>query len=72
MIIDDSGVILIPGNGGRDCPGNGTFCDENGQPIESCCDECDYGLCCYAPWYGNPCEECDDLHCPHSPQRRER
>ena len=67
MIIDVTGVILIPGNGGRDCPGNGSGRDEKGMPIECCCDECDYALCCYDPEHTNTCEECDDLYCPHSP-----
>ena len=41
MIIDVTGEILIPGNGGRDCPANGT--DPN---VECCCEECDYLLSC--------------------------
>ena len=39
MIVDVTGIVLIPGNGGRDCPGNG----ETG---ECCCDECDYMIKC--------------------------
>ena len=56
MIVDITGVVLIPGNYGRDCPGNG----ETG---ECCCDECDYLLCCFggeAP----SCEQCRDRDCP--------
>ena len=41
MFVDVTGVILVPGNQGRDCPGNGTF-----PGIECCCEECDYFLCC--------------------------
>ena len=41
MIIDITGTILIPGNLGKDCPGNG----ENGN--ECCCDECNYFLYCF-------------------------
>ena len=41
MPIDVTGVELRPGNGGKDCPGNG----EDPQ-IECCCDECDYMLDC--------------------------
>lgn len=37
---------LIPGNGGRDCPGNGY------GKKECACDECDYFLCCF-PEYKN-------------------
>ena len=43
MIIDVTGVVLTPGNGGRDCLGNGEH-----PGIECCCDECDYMLCCLA------------------------
>ena len=39
-------IKLIPGNGGRDCPGNGGHYDENGKIIECCCDECDYLMLC--------------------------
>jgi len=46
MIIDVTGVELTPGNGGRDCKGNGLHYDENGGLIECCCDECDYAVCC--------------------------
>lgn len=41
MIIDITGIILTPGNGGNDCLGNGEHTDENGNLIECCCDECD-------------------------------
>ena len=47
MIIDITGIILTPGNGGNDCLGNGEHTDENGNLIECCCDECDYYLECY-------------------------
>lgn len=49
MFIDITGItgtVLIPGNGGRDCPGNGLHRDEQGEMIECCCEECDYLLCC--------------------------
>lgn len=38
MFIDVTGVRLIPGNNGDDCPGNGESFDENGKLIEMCCD----------------------------------
>ena len=31
MIIDVTGIILVPGNDGIDCPGNGEHFDENGN-----------------------------------------
>ena len=43
MILDITGVILLPGNGGKDCPGNGRF-------GECCCDECDYLMACMEKW----------------------
>lgn len=39
MIVDTTGTILIPGNLGKDCPGNGQHCDDSGIPIECCYDE---------------------------------
>lgn len=47
MIVDITGTILIPGNGGKNCPGNGLHKHPDGSTIECCCDECDYMLCCY-------------------------
>ena len=56
MIVDITGTLLIPGNGGKDCPGNG----ETG---ECCCDECDYMMCCFGE--GKPdCGGCKDRFCP--------
>ena len=59
MIVDVTGTILIPGNGGRECPGNG----ETG---ECCCDECDYLLCCFGGEAALPCELCRDWDCPRA------
>ena len=36
MIIDVTGIELIPGNNGEDCPGNGEHIDNNGKVIECC------------------------------------
>lgn len=47
MIRDITDVALIPGNGGKDCPGNGSYTDASGRPIECCCDECEYMLLCF-------------------------
>ena len=61
MIIDGpTGIELIPGNGGKDCPGNG----ENGNEI--CCDECDYLCCCLGYFKRQHCDECFDLKCPRN------
>ncbi len=58
MIVDVSGVILLPGNGGADCPGNG----ETGV---CCCDECDYMLCCFGDEVPS-CWCCKDKSCPRA------
>lgn len=37
---------LSPGNPDQ-CKGNGEHFTESGQPIEICCDECDYQVLCF-------------------------
>ena len=59
MIIDVTGTILVPGNEGKDCPGNGT-----NPEIECCCDECDYMMCCFDEKYPDNCTVCKDRFCP--------
>ena len=61
MIIDITGTTLIPGNQGKDRPGNGMNPD-----IECCCDECDKMICCFATHLSVPCEKCTNLDCPRS------
>ena len=39
-------TILSPGDPDR-CKGNGEAVDDNGKPIECCCDECDHFLLCF-------------------------
>ena len=65
MIIDVTGIELIPGNGGKDCPGNGAHVDEKGKPLECCCDECSYMLCCVDENWRERCKTCFDEKCPH-------
>ena len=60
MIIDITGIELIPGNGGKDCPGNG----EHGY--ECCCDECNYLCCCTEHFRKMPCNECVHTECPRN------
>lgn len=64
MIIDITGIELIPGNNGEDCPGNGNHIDSSGMPIECCCDECDYFLCCLENHTEEDCKKCLDKNCP--------
>lgn len=59
MILDVTGVLLVPGNCGRECPGNG----ENPEQ-ECCCEECDYMQCCLDPYDPARCNTCTDLDCP--------
>lgn len=66
MIIDITGTVLIPGNSGKDCPGNGSHLDTLGNTIECCCDECDYMLCCFENPSKQECRNCTDRDCPHS------
>ena len=65
MIIDITGTVLIPGNCGKDCPGNGE--DPN---VECCCDECDYMLCCQESHNLSQCQTCTDTDCPHAPTQK--
>lgn len=59
MIIDITGTELIPGNCGKDCPGN----VEN-NPHVCCCDECDYTICCLPTHKETDCLQCEDADCP--------
>ena len=52
-------IRLIPGNEGKDCPGNGTV-----QGIEIQCDECDFLMCCIQEYSPNGCEGCNIDYCP--------
>ena len=70
MIIDITGIKLIPGNFGRNCPGNGKHRDIRGKLLECCCDECDYMLCCINKDWKSRCEHCDILKCPRNPKNK--
>ena len=63
MIIEIKGTILVPGNMGKDCPGNGLD-----PEVECCCNECDYMLCCYVWHYPEKCIACKDSACPRVAQ----
>jgi len=47
MTVEITKAGMIPGNHGKDGPGNGKHRDENGNVIECCCDECDYLSRCF-------------------------
>jgi len=59
LLIDVTGTVLIPGNQGVDCLGNGT-----NPGVECCCDECDYMLCCLQTHDMADCVQCNDKGCP--------
>ena len=61
MIEDLTGIRLIPGREGQECPGNGSD-----LWIECCCDECDYLLCCVDAHNEEECLMCNDLFCPRA------
>ena len=61
MIIDVTGTILLPGNNGLDCPGNGLH-----PGIECCCEECDYMMCCLEDHDPRKCLICCVEDCPRS------
>ena len=61
MIIDITGIELTPGNLGNNCNGNGKHKDAQGNPIECCCDQCDYLLCCTSE--NSDCKNCMDEYC---------
>lgn len=65
MIIDITGTILIPGNLGKDCPGNGMHIG-----VECCCDACDYMLCCVQSHDPTECLRCNDKDCPRVVKKR--
>ena len=46
MIRDVTGIELTLGYNEKYCIVNGEHTDENGIPIECCCDVCDYLQCC--------------------------
>ncbi len=64
MIIDVTGIELTPGNRGKDCLGNGTHFDEDGELVECCCDECDYMKCCFVEYQVEKCSTCHVSECP--------
>ncbi len=73
MIIDVTGIELTPGNDGKDCLGNGSHYDENGELIECCCDKCEFLLCCVSE-YHNPehCESCYYTECKYRDKKYKR
>ena len=50
MRIRATKIEMIPGNEGKNCPGNGEHYDNKGRLIECMCDECDYFLLCFEEW----------------------
>lgn len=59
MIIDVTGIILTPGNCGKNCLGNGERIK-----YECCCDESDYAMCCREEHDMEECKGCSHERCP--------
>ncbi len=70
MIIDVTGIILTPGNHGKDCLGNGKHYDENGNPLDLCCDECDYLMCCFNDDWEEKCKHCQRSECERNSMQK--
>ena len=70
MILDVTGIQLIPGNKGADGPGNGEYIDSSGRIVECCCDECDYMMCCSEIHREEVCNICTDYACPRKTRSR--
>ena len=66
IIVVISGIVLIPGHGGKECMGNGKHKTKNGNVIECCCEECDYLMCCSEDFDSTKCALCTDINCPNS------
>ena len=64
MIIDVTGTALTLGNYGKDCLGNGSHFDAEGNLIECCCDECIYFMCCFGGEDSEKCKCCNNRDCP--------
>ena len=64
MLIDVTGTEITPGNGGKDCLGNGEHFYESGEWVECCCEECDYMMCCVEFTSVRICLRCKELNCP--------
>ena len=60
MIIDITGIELIPGNLGRDCAGNGEHIDKEGKLLE---------CCCFEFYIEDRCRSCNDSECPRISKR---
>lgn len=71
MIIDVTGVVLTPGNHGKDCLGNGEHFDEDSYMYELCCDECDYMMCCFSDDWESRCMQCKKSECPRNSQNND-
>lgn len=65
MYYKEYGFKITPGNGGKECKGNGTYKDDDGNEIECLCDECDFFMCCIDEDFEKYCENCDESECVH-------
>lgn len=68
--MNETELQLIPGNYGKDCPGNGERTDQSGFFIPCQCDACDYMLCCLESNWQEKCVTCAESKCPHFINRK--
>ena len=61
LIAGVTGIILMPGNQGKDCPGNSA-----NPAVSCCCDECDSMLYCFDTEYPSQCSTCKDCYRPRA------
>ena len=66
MYCEEYDFKYVPGNGGRDCPGDGRHKDAFGNLIECQCDECDFLLCCIDDDFEKDCTDCREYECKHN------
>ncbi len=67
IFVDITGIILTPGNCGKDCNGNGRHTTIFGKEIECCCDECSYMMNCLISPSPDKCSKCTEENCPYFP-----
>ena len=61
MYSREYGFKFVPGNFGKDCPGNG-----EDKSIECQCDECDFLMCCIDEDFEKYCTDCIEYECKYN------
>ncbi len=61
---------ILPGNLGRDCPGNGMHHNGRKGKFWCLCEECDYMMCCLEEHDEKECETCMDEQCVRAKNKK--